>query len=60
MLKRYLILEDEETRWNFMHFIKCDCEFVCTKKESEAEEEFKEAFRVFDKDKDGYISPSEV
>jgi len=43
-----------------MHFIKCDCEFVCTKKESEAEEEFKEAFRVFDKDKDGYISPSEV
>ncbi|XP_039683274.1 calmodulin-2/4 isoform X2 [Medicago truncatula] len=29
-------------------------------KESEAEEEFKEAFRVFDKDKDGYISPSEL
>jgi len=29
-------------------------------KESEAEEELKEAFRVFDKDQDGYISASEV
>ncbi|KAH1259434.1 Calmodulin-like protein 8 [Glycine max] len=29
-------------------------------KETEAEEELKEAFRVFDKDHDGYISPSEV
>ncbi|KAL2345787.1 hypothetical protein Fmac_007072 [Flemingia macrophylla] len=29
-------------------------------KESEAEEELKEAFRVFDKDQDGYISPSEL
>ncbi|XP_027931502.1 calmodulin-like protein 11 isoform X2 [Vigna unguiculata] len=29
-------------------------------KESEAEEELKEAFRVFDKDQDGYISASEL
>ncbi|KAK7397304.1 hypothetical protein VNO78_18472 [Psophocarpus tetragonolobus] len=29
-------------------------------KESEAEEELKEAFRVFDKDHDGYISASEL
>ncbi|RZB49559.1 Calmodulin-like protein 8 isoform B [Glycine soja] len=29
-------------------------------KETEAEEELKEAFRVFDKDHDGYISPSEL
>ncbi|KAJ1385137.1 EF-Hand 1, calcium-binding site [Sesbania bispinosa] len=29
-------------------------------KETEAEEELKEAFRVFDKDQDGYISPSEL
>ena len=29
-------------------------------KETEAEEELKEAFRVFDKDHDGYISPREV
>lgn len=29
-------------------------------KESEAEQELMEAFRVFDKDQDGYISPSEV
>ncbi|CAL5400737.1 unnamed protein product [Camellia sinensis] len=28
-------------------------------KESEAEEELKEAFKVFDKDQDGYISPNE-
>ncbi|KAG4396045.1 hypothetical protein GLYMA_19G098900v4 [Glycine max] len=28
--------------------------------ETEAEEELKEAFRVFDKDHDGYISPSEL
>ncbi|KAK7344182.1 hypothetical protein VNO77_13516 [Canavalia gladiata] len=30
------------------------------KKQSELEEEFKEAFRLFDKDKDGYISPTEL
>ncbi|XP_022720056.1 calmodulin-2/4-like isoform X1 [Durio zibethinus] len=29
-------------------------------KEAEAEEELKEAFRVFDKDQDGYISPNEL
>ncbi|XP_050224568.1 calmodulin-like protein 8 [Mercurialis annua] len=29
-------------------------------KESEAEEELKEAFKVFDKDQDGYISPNEL
>ncbi|XP_027353282.1 calmodulin-2/4-like isoform X1 [Abrus precatorius] len=29
-------------------------------KETEAEEDLKEAFRVFDKDEDGYISPSEL
>ncbi|EOY11087.1 hypothetical protein QUC31_009676 [Theobroma cacao] len=29
-------------------------------KEAEAEEELKEAFRVFDKDQDGYISPFEL
>ncbi|XP_057440723.1 calmodulin-like protein 11 isoform X1 [Lotus japonicus] len=29
-------------------------------KESEAEQELMEAFRVFDKDQDGYISPSEM
>lgn len=34
--------------------------YVWTEKETEAEEELKEAFRVFDKDHDGYISPSEV
>lgn len=28
--------------------------------EAEAEEEFQEAFRAFDRDQDGYISPSEV
>lgn len=28
--------------------------------ESEADEEFREAFKVFDKDQDGYISPTEV
>lgn len=28
--------------------------------ESEADEELKEAFKVFDKDRDGYISPEEV
>jgi len=29
-------------------------------KQSEAEEELKEAFRLFDQDQDGYISPKEV
>ncbi|OAY42108.1 calmodulin-like protein 11 isoform X2 [Manihot esculenta] len=29
-------------------------------KETEAEEELKEAFKVFDKDQDGYISPNEL
>ncbi|XVE62818.1 hypothetical protein DITRI_Ditri06bG0150500 [Diplodiscus trichospermus] len=29
-------------------------------KEAEAEEELKEAFRVFDMDQDGYISPNEL
>ncbi|KAG8649749.1 calmodulin-like protein 11 isoform X2 [Manihot esculenta] len=29
-------------------------------KESDAEEELKEAFKVFDKDRDGYISPNEL
>nr|CAN81743.1 hypothetical protein VITISV_002603 [Vitis vinifera] len=29
-------------------------------KESEAEEELKEAFKVFDKDQDGYISANEL
>ncbi|XVF57242.1 hypothetical protein PTKIN_Ptkin06aG0189000 [Pterospermum kingtungense] len=29
-------------------------------KEAEAEEELKEAFKVFDKDQDGYISPHEL
>ncbi|KAB1227468.1 Calmodulin-like protein 8 [Morella rubra] len=29
-------------------------------KENEAEEELKEAFKVFDKDQYGYISPNEV
>ncbi|TYH92765.1 hypothetical protein ES332_A13G206400v1 [Gossypium tomentosum] len=29
-------------------------------KEAEAEDELKEAFRVFDKDQDGYISPYEL
>ncbi|KAK4273557.1 hypothetical protein QN277_021936 [Acacia crassicarpa] len=29
-------------------------------KEAEAEEEFQEAFKAFDKDQDGYISPSEL
>ncbi|EXB93240.1 Calmodulin-like protein 11 [Morus notabilis] len=29
-------------------------------KEHEAEEELREAFRVFDKDQDGYISPTEL
>ncbi|RDX63487.1 Calmodulin-like protein 8, partial [Mucuna pruriens] len=29
-------------------------------KQSEAEEELKEAFRLFDKDQDGYISPTEL
>ncbi|KAJ4719655.1 putative Calmodulin [Melia azedarach] len=29
-------------------------------KESEAEEELREAFKVFDKDQDGYISPNEL
>ncbi|XWS64696.1 hypothetical protein CRYUN_Cryun05aG0025500 [Craigia yunnanensis] len=29
-------------------------------KEAEAEDELKEAFRVFDKDQDGYISPNEL
>ncbi|XVF42181.1 hypothetical protein PTKIN_Ptkin01aG0339300 [Pterospermum kingtungense] len=29
-------------------------------KEAEAEEELKEAFRVFDRDQDGYISPHEL
>ncbi|XP_045798396.1 calmodulin-like isoform X4 [Trifolium pratense] len=29
-------------------------------KETEAEDELKEAFWVFDKDKDGYISPNEL
>lgn len=29
-------------------------------KENEAQEELKEAFKVFDKDQDGYISPSEL
>ncbi|XP_022742713.1 calmodulin-like isoform X1 [Durio zibethinus] len=29
-------------------------------KEADAEEELKEAFRVFDKDQDGYISPNEL
>lgn len=29
-------------------------------KQSEAEEELKEAFKLFDKDQDGYISPTEV
>lgn len=33
---------------------------ILIQKETEAEEELKEAFRVFDKDHDGYISPSEV
>lgn len=39
-----------------VNYILC----VWTEKETEAEEELKEAFRVFDKDHDGYISPSEV
>ncbi|KAL5195951.1 Calmodulin-like protein 8 [Glycine soja] len=30
------------------------------KKQSEAEEELKEAFKLFDKDQDGYISPTEL
>jgi len=29
-------------------------------KQSETEEELKEAFRLFDQDQDGYISPTEV
>ncbi|XP_020206814.1 calmodulin-like protein 8 isoform X1 [Cajanus cajan] len=29
-------------------------------KQTEAEEELKEAFRLFDKDQDGYISPTEL
>ncbi|KAK7285125.1 hypothetical protein RJT34_19885 [Clitoria ternatea] len=29
-------------------------------KETDAEEELKDAFRLFDKDQDGYISPSEL
>ncbi|KAF2287792.1 hypothetical protein GH714_002992 [Hevea brasiliensis] len=29
-------------------------------KESDADEELKEAFKVFDKDQDGYISPDEL
>ena len=33
---------------------------ILIQKETEAEEELKEAFRVFDNDHDGYISPSEV
>ncbi|CAN1271914.1 unnamed protein product [Linum perenne] len=29
-------------------------------KENEASQEFRDAFRVFDKDQDGFISPNEV
>ncbi|KAH9754007.1 calmodulin-like protein 11 [Citrus sinensis] len=41
----------------FLEFLK----LMATKmKENEAQEELKEAFKVFDKDQDGYISPNEV
>lgn len=33
---------------------------LCIPQECEAEEELKEAFKVFDKDQDGYISANEV
>lgn len=35
-------------------------DFINWLQESEAEEELREAFKVFDKDQDGYISPNEV
>ncbi|KAH9754005.1 hypothetical protein WN944_007196 [Citrus x changshan-huyou] len=41
----------------FLEFLK----LMATKmKENEAQEELKEAFKVFDKDQDGYISPNEL
>lgn len=33
---------------------------LCLFQETDAEEELKEAFKVFDKDQNGYISASEV
>ena len=38
-----------------MHYV-----YGSIEKQSEAEEELKEAFKLFDKDQDGYISPTEV
>ena len=36
------------------------CLVPCLFQETDAEEELKEAFKVFDKDQNGYISASEV
>ena len=45
----------DHSRWYSYHFF-----FWVLKQETDAEEELKEAFKVFDKDQNGYISASEV
>ncbi|XP_031251490.1 calmodulin-like [Pistacia vera] len=60
--QRCLLQMPEKCKFGRQRFLACESLLFSVKKalECEAEEELREAFKVFDKDQDGYICPNEL